>query len=626
MPQSSSKKQPAGWYTGRPRLRLSLYYARNAQHRTQLPMPDSAPRDLALDSRALAKAYAAGHSDKVLEMLHDWLAIYGGPSLLHPLSQHQQRAVNQGVESLVYYLTRPDLRFGKRAVRRLLKQHPVLTNVIALSDYRSSDHWLRNLLQRGGSMRIPAMLLHNARNGLAGDRATYFDLDADLASEWYGQYFFGVPGFASSIAQENLREHLTFWDERMQLPMSVSNGYMRSTYIDPTLDRVFKGNFNRLAQRVLGKVKIRNRPRGNRIGVITARWAPTHPTYKNRFPLFAALTDAFDLSLIHVGPKRDDLETSIFSSVHRVWLENGRFQSDFLFDNDLDILFFPDVGMSSESRYLSNMRFAPVQITTNSHPVSTFGSQIDYFLTGIESEEALERAPTHYSERLVLIPGIGTLPIKPSYLPQRKQARQNPLLIGCAWGALKFNHAHLQLLKTIADSSPVPVRYRFLPTLNRNSNYYLPFRHDLETILGGERVELFPSQSYERYMDCLAECALALDSFPFGGNTSIIDCLSLRIPIVTRKGWQFYNLAGPVLLERFGLGELNAESDAAFVRIALRLIADSEWRQRLMAPISRALVSQQMEATTDVDAFRKAMHYLIGHKAKSGKRAPLVFD
>ncbi|MCF7976804.1 MAG: hypothetical protein K9L82_02085 [Chromatiaceae bacterium] len=119
---------------------------------------------------------------------------------------------------------------------------------------------------------------------------------------------------------------------------------------------------------------------------------------------------------------------------------------------------------------------------------------------------------------------------------------------------------------------------------------------------------------------------MALDSFPFGGNTSIIDCLSLQIPIVTRKGWQFYNLAGPVLLERFGLAELNADSDAAFVRIALRLISDADWRQRLVAPISLALVDKQLETTTDVGAFRKAMHYLVNCKERPGKLEPLVFN
>jgi starch synthase len=38
-----------------------------------------------------------------------------------------------------------------------------------------------------------------------------------------------------------------------------------------------------------------------------------------------------------------------------------------------------DIGMNVESRFLSNLRLAPAQVTTNSHPVSTFGSKIDFF-------------------------------------------------------------------------------------------------------------------------------------------------------------------------------------------------------------------------------------------------------
>jgi hypothetical protein len=196
------------------------------------------------------------------------------------------------------------------------------------------------------------------------------------------------------------------------------------------------------------------------------------------------------LTLIHVGTPRDDLDTRIFSRVHRIWFERGLPKSDFLFDNDLGMLFFPDVGMSEESRFLSNIRFAPVQVTTNSHPVSTFGSEIDYFLTGAASEEPPEQARRHYQEQLVLIPGIGTLPVMPAYVPEYRPMTE-PLRIACAWGVLKYNNALLLTLKRIAESVRTPVVFRFLSTMSPKSNYHVPFQRDLESILGIERVEFY---------------------------------------------------------------------------------------------------------------------------------------
>lgn len=592
-----------------------------------MPTPQKRPSEgfsLRIDQRQLAGAYAAGAYEEALKLMVDWLSRFGKLKVVNPFTKTQLEALDTTAEAFAYFLTRPDFKYRATDLLRVLNQHQTLTNVFAMSSYRNTDSWLKPLLARGRPS-LPLSLLANVRNSVLPDRKGLFDQHPLVASEWYGQFLVGARGFPARVVQENLRDHLRFWDDRMQLRVAVSNGYMRSTYIDPELDRVFKSRFNALVRRQMGGLPIRNRPRGNRIAMITGRWAPGHPTYKNRFPFFKALSEQYDLCLVHVGGKHPELEASIFSKVYNVRFQGMKLHSDFLFDNDFAMAFYPDIGMNVESRFLSNLRLAPIQITTNSHPVSTFGSEIDFFLTGAESEQSPEQAATHYSERLVLIPGIGTRPVVPTYIPSRQEPADGALYIGCPWGSLKFNHDILQALVRIKAAAVRPVKFRFLATLDATQGHYLPFKRDLERILGAGHVELYANLPYPKYMDRLAECAFALDPFPFGGNTSIVDCMALKMPIVARRGWQFYNLAGPVMLEKFGLGALAVNTEDEYVQLAIRLIAEPDLRTAIVRPLEGAHVADKLAELSQTDKFMEAMTYLLERRPDPKDRTPLQF-
>ena len=69
-------------------------------------------------------------------------------------------------------------------------------------------------------------------------------------------------------------------------------------------------------------------------------------------------------------------------------------------------VFYPSISMDRVTLWLSHMRLAPIQIASYGQPVSTYGSEVDYWLAG----ESV--GPSHhlqYSERHVLLPGMGIL-------------------------------------------------------------------------------------------------------------------------------------------------------------------------------------------------------------------------
>ena len=129
------------------------------------------------------------------------------------------------------------------------------------------------------------------------------------------------------------------------------------------------------------------------------------------------------------------------------------------------MIIFPDIGMNLESIFISNLRLSTIQILLHGHSVSSFGAQIDYFISGIDSEK-MENVEKNYSERLVLIPGIGLHPTYPEYIKEvgegfRQSTNQQnnyseKLLISCPWISQKINYEHLLNLKSILEKSVFP--------------------------------------------------------------------------------------------------------------------------------------------------------------------------
>jgi Predicted O-linked N-acetylglucosamine transferase, SPINDLY family len=80
---------------------------------------------------------------------------------------------------------------------------------------------------------------------------------------------------------------------------------------------------------------------------------------------------------------------------------------DFLTEEPPDLVFYPEVGMEPFVQMLASLRLAQVQCCTWGHPLSTGLASMDYYLSAADLEPA--DADSHYSERLLRLPGLGTV-------------------------------------------------------------------------------------------------------------------------------------------------------------------------------------------------------------------------
>jgi hypothetical protein len=548
----------------------------------------------------------------------------------YSLDRKAQHFLDVFVKHFLYLFTQEDYVPIDRHMREFIDLNPLIANVVAMSSFRTTDAHIEILKNQTHNF-AKMLALYSARNTVPLDRRMLFDTEPGLATQWYFCFWENYKyGCAGKETLQHLREHLRFRDERMRtINNYLTYGYFGCTYADFENDHQLKQHINRMFQQwEPAQVPILNSPNYRKIAVITSTWFPRQSVYRCTHSFVKALAAEFDLTLVHLGPERPDLDTSLFKELRRFQL-SPPVDLSMLTPNDWGIAYYPDIGMNIESIFLSNLRIAPIQICGYGHPVSTFGSRIDYWLGGRDIE-SLEDHESNYSERLVLLPGSGVAPNKPDYVPQDTFVLGDILFINCAWIRQKINYPLLDRLKRILERSRRKIKFRFfVGGGSLDDNAYLPLKRVLSDILAGESIELFDAMPYSVYMTRLGEGSFNLDSYPFGGYATAIDAIYLRKPIITWEGKKFYNRSAASVLRHVGLEELIVHDAGAYEELALKLIHEDGYREQLRAKLAKIDLDKTIFARADAKAVVKAFSYLVENHEKLRQdrdRRPIVID
>jgi len=545
------------------------------------------------------------------------------------LSAEDQFFVDMLVESLLYFFTKADYVISDAFAEEFLRLQPVVANLVATSSFQTTDPQVRVLLRTRKNL-VKLLTLCNARNSVHLDRKRLFGIDPYFASMWYASYFFSTESFATETTYRNMREHVEAVDPRFVLfGQAATNPFFKPTYINFEAERPVKEQINQLIQSACASIVIRNRPRKDRIAVITNRWTCDTSVYRSLFPFVAALKGDYELTLVHLGPEPaegEKLDDSLFADVRRVQLQKGGIAMEAVADNDFQLVYYPDVGMLRESIYLSNLRLAPIQVTGYGHPVSTFGSRIDYFIGGADVELA-DQAEINYSERLVLIPGIGAHPVWPDYEPRRPPKPTDGIVVNCPWAPMKINHPLLGALQEVIRRAGRKVVFQFFAGTGASRlSAFIPFCGDLESVLGKDHVRVVGPCCRDEYMERMETGDLSADSYPFGGYNTIVDSLYLGKPIVTREGTKFYNRAAGQLLRKLGLEDLVVATAEEYAQKLLGLIQDDAAREDVCNRIRRMDLRAKLSGSRGPEYFKKAIDFLIANHERlqaDGSKAPI---
>ena len=274
---------------------------------------------------------------------------------------------------------------------------------------------------------------------------------------------------------------------------------------------------------------------------------------------------------------------------------------------ELDVLFYPDIGMGSLTYFLGFARLAPVQCVSWGHPVTTGIPNIDYFLSARGLEPV--RAQEHYTEKLIALDHLPVYYIRPQrdFEPLTREQLGLPAqatLYLCPQSIFKFHPAFDIELASLLRRDPQG--YLVLIAGQRpNWNKLLGARIARNFPDIARRVVFLPRVNQAVFPRLLKAADVLLDPPYFGGGNTTYEAFAAGLPIIT---WPAPFMRGRVTAacyERMRITELIADSMESYVELAYRVAHDCKYREQICADIKTraAVLFEDDAAVADLEHF-----------------------
>ena len=327
-----------------------------------------------------------------------------------------------------------------------------------------------------------------------------------------------------------------------------------------------------------------------KVGFISA-FLNNHTIGKLNRGIIANLSrDRFHVNVFSIGSHSDEISQFIrkHADVYSNLPKNILFIQDVLKQQDLDILFYTDIGMEPFTYVLAFSRFAPVQCVTWGHPMTTGIDTIDYFISTEDMET--DESSLHYSEKLIQLESSPTYFYRPE-LPDPLKDRESfglpedKHIYICPQSLFKFHPAFDDTLAEILrrDKNGILVLI---------SGKYPQWDTLLKTRFGksmpdtSDRILFLPQQTYPDFLNLLVISDVMLDTFFFGGGNTTYEGIAAGIPIVTLPTIFLRGRITYACYEKMGVLDCVASNEEDYVDIAVKLGTDSLHNKKIREKIS----------------------------------------
>jgi predicted O-linked N-acetylglucosamine transferase (SPINDLY family) len=321
-------------------------------------------------------------------------------------------------------------------------------------------------------------------------------------------------------------------------------------------------------------------------------------------PLFSAHDHQSLEVFCYADVARPDDTTARLRSYADVWRNiTGRTDeqiAQLVRQDKIDILVDLTMHMARNHLLVFARKPAPVQVCWLAYQGTTGLATVDYRLTDahVDPPGLHER---YYAEESIRLPdSFGC------YDPLASEPAVNALPAletGCiTFGSINnFCKVNADVFRLWAGVLRSVERSRLLLLAAEGS-----YRQDTLRLLEQEgvapdRVTFVGKRSRAEYLRLCHRIDVGLDTFPYNGQTTSLDCFWMGVPVVTMVGKTAVGRAGLSLLTSLGLPEWIADGPQQFVRIAVELAGDLPRLGKL-----RATLRERMQNSPLMDAPRFA--------------------
>ena len=256
-----------------------------------------------------------------------------------------------------------------------------------------------------------------------------------------------------------------------------------------------------------------------------------------RGTIFELDQNKFEIYIFHTNKTKkgkifsDFLAREINSNLKNIILPNSFEEKvETIKNKKLDLVFYPDIGMSSDLYFLTFLRFAKYQITSWGHPISTGNSNIDFFISSSKSE--LKNAQIHYSEKVIFLDHMLYYYKPETSLLLNLNNMNNQNIYSCPQTLFKIHPDFDQILKQILIKDKKAKIY-FIKDSNKTlfekliTRFKKTIGSDLDRIIFNE------TMSVEKYINHCGSSSVLLDPIFYGGGNSFYESMFYGTPTVT---------------------------------------------------------------------------------------------
>ena len=525
-------------------------------------------------------------------------------------------------DRIVYFCTRmanaitqlfcdPQFSLSESGANRFFVVQRWLNLIFASSPYINADHILQTYNCNPERDSIYDIYLEPNKNVLMKFAVLYLpesNVNLNLDTMWEtdknicGSLCFALqsPRFIGTPAAFSKRSTILQWFPAKleqfhvldDLPSNISHDvYMHCSYdtaenkhnVKKALNQVIRSHLLKCGwqDRQITQIGMRN---GKPVMVVVLEhFHSSHSIYRTHSTSMIAAREQF--YLIGLGNNAvDQAGRDVFDEFHEFdgsnILKKLAFLKEMCEKNDAAVLYMPSIGMDLATIFVSNARFAPIQVIALGHPATTHSEFIEYVIV----EDDYVGSESCFSETLLRLPK-DALPYVPSSLaPTDVQyvLRETPEVvnIGIAATTMKLNPYFLETLKTIRDRAKVKVHFHF--ALGQSIGITHPYVARFIRSYLGDDATAHPHSPYNRYLDVLHNCDMMLNPFPFGNTNGIIDMVTLGLVGICKTGPEVHEHIDEGLFKRLGLPEwLIADSVKDYIERAIRLAENHQERLAL---------------------------------------------
>jgi protein O-GlcNAc transferase len=386
------------------------------------------------------------------------------------------------------------------------------------------------------------------------------------------------------------------------------------------LDRDLQVKTSRMYRRIVPSLSYVaghcNRPpqlnRPLRIGLIS-RFFHNDSIGRVSLGLFAQLAkDRFSVTAIFIAPVIDDVYSRFIRKLAARSLivpQDLAVARKLIEAEELDVLFYQDIGMELFSYFLAHSRLAPIQCVSWGHPDTTGISTIDYFVSNDLYE--VPAAESHYSEQLYLLHDLGSLAYyyRPT-LPETLKTRADfgfgdtERLYICPQNLFKI---HPDMDDLIAEILRRDACGRIVMFTGRTGNWTNLIKRRWAASLPDviDRILFLPRMTNKDYLNLVALADVVLDTVHFNGGNTSLDAFAVGTPVVTWPGEFLRGRQTQGMYRKMGMMDCVVDNAKSYVETAVRIASNAGYRMDIKKRIdeSSSCLFEDMEVIREFERF-----------------------